>query len=65
MINVLSCKLYIIVQVMVLIIDGNSEIGAHVWSYFGYLICERLLFRSRVVANLNYYLQKIYIFFIM
>ena len=32
---------------MVLILSGYSEIGAHVWSPLGYLICLRHLFRSR------------------
>ena len=32
---------------MVLILDGNSEIGAHVWRNLGYLICLRQLFRSQ------------------
>ena len=53
MINVLSCKLFISVQVMVLIFDGNSETCAHVWRY---------LFRSRAVTNLYDYFQKRSIF---
>ena len=37
---------------MVLILDGNSEIGAHVWSNLCYLICLRHLIRSKTVTNL-------------
>ena len=33
--------------------NGNSEIGAPVWSDLGYLICLRHLFRSRVVTHLK------------
>ena len=29
---------------MVLVLDGNSEIGAHVWSDLDYLICLRLVY---------------------
>ena len=36
---------------MVLILDGNSEIGAHVWSNFCYFICVRHSIKSRVVIN--------------
>ena len=28
-------------EIMVLILEGNSEIGEHVWSEIGYLICLR------------------------
>ena len=27
------------IPIMVLVLDGHSEIGAHVWSDLGYLIC--------------------------
>ena len=38
---------------MVFILDGNSDIGAHVWrGDLGYLICLRHSFRWREVANL-------------
>ena len=37
---------------MVLILQGNSEIGAHVRSEIGYLIYLRHLNRSRAVTNL-------------
>ena len=43
---------------MVLILDGNSEIGAHVGSNICYLICLRHLIRSRVVSNSIYFLEK-------
>ena len=36
---------------MVLILDGSSEIGAHVRSNLGHIICLRHLFRSRTVTN--------------
>ena len=38
---------------MVLILDGNTEIGTHVWSNLGYLIWLRILFRSRAVTAVN------------
>ena len=40
---------------MALILDGNSELGAHVWSDIRYLICLRHLFSSRLVANLLFF----------
>ena len=43
---------------MVLILDGSSEMGAHVWSGIGNLICLRHLFRARAVANLKKLCQK-------
>ena len=44
---------------MVLILDGNSEKGAQVWSDFGHLICSRhYLFISRAVTNLIFF-QKV------
>ena len=36
-----------------LILDGNSEIGAHMSSEIGKLICLRHLFKSTAVANLK------------
>ena len=39
--------------VMVLILDGNSDISAHFWSEIGALICLRHLFRSTAVADLK------------
>ena len=43
------------VIIMGLIIDVNSEIGAHDWRDLGYLICLRYLFISRAVKNLTYF----------
>ena len=37
--------------IMVPILDGSSEIGAHVLSDLSYVICRRHLFRSKVVKN--------------
>ena len=37
---------------MVLILDGNSEIGAHVWSDIGYSIRLSHLFSARAITNL-------------
>ena len=39
---------------MVLIIDGNSEIGAHIKSKLCYLICIRHLIRPRTVSYRNF-----------
>ena len=43
---------------MVLIIDGNSEKGAHVRSNLSYLICLRHLNRPRAVTNRIFSLRK-------
>ena len=43
---------------MVLLLDGKSEIGAHVIENLCYLICLRILIRSRAVTNQNFYLEK-------
>ena len=40
---------------MVLISDGNLEIGAHVRSNICYLICLRNLIRSRAVTNIFFF----------
>ena len=48
-----------------LILEGNSEIGAHdVWSDLDYLICLRRLFRSRADINLILFSKKDIISFI-
>ena len=47
------------VMTMVLILEGNSEIGAHLWSDLGYLIWSRHFFRSR--ADLIFFKNKIYL----
>ena len=39
-------------RTMVLILYGNSEIGAHVRTNFRYLICLRHMIRSKAVANM-------------
>ena len=43
---------------MVLILDGNSEIGMQVWSYLGYLTCLRRFIRSRAVTNLIFFSRE-------
>ena len=43
---------------MVLIEDGNSEIGANVWINLCYLICLRQLIKSRAVTNRIFCLRK-------
>ena len=45
-------------KVMVLILDGNSEIGAHVGWNICYLIWLRHLIRSRAVRNRIFFLKK-------
>jgi len=45
---------------MVLKINGNSEIGAHVWSDLGYLICLRHMFISRVVIRVEKTYHSLY-----
>ena len=43
---------------MVLILDGISEMGAHVRSNLCYFICLRHEIRSRAVTNLSYFSPK-------
>ena len=43
---------------MVFIFDSNSEIGAHVRSNLGYLICLLNLYISRAVKDLFYSSEK-------
>ena len=40
-----------IIQSMVLIIDGNSKIGAHVRNHLCYLTCLRHLITTKTVSN--------------
>ena len=48
---------------MVLLLDGNSEIGAHLSSNFCNVICLRNLLRSRAVtAALKKFMKRIYLF---
>ena len=42
---------------MVLILDGSSEIGAHVWRDLGVLIRLIHLWRSRAATNLKIFLH--------
>ena len=42
---------------MVLILDGNSEIIAYLWSDLGYLICLTHLFRSSSATNMILYFR--------
>ena len=44
--------LLMISRIMVLILDGNSKIGAHIRNTICYLICCRHLIRSRAITNL-------------
>ena len=43
---------------MVLVLDDNSEIGAHMQSETGHLNSLRHLFKSRTVANLKIYFKN-------
>ena len=45
-------------NLMVLIIDGNSEIGTHVRNNLCYLNCLRHLLRWRAVTNRIFFLRK-------
>ena len=47
-----------IAQPMAIIIDGNSEIGAHARSNLCYLNCLRHLIRLRAIKNLIFFLQE-------
>ena len=51
-----------ILRTMVLISDGNSEIGVHVRSNLCYLICSRDLLRQRAVTNRIFFPRKRSIF---
>ena len=48
--------------ILVLILDGNPEIGANVRSNLSYLICSRHLIRSRNVTDRIFFSPKITIF---
>ena len=45
-------------NILILISDGNSDIGAHVWSNICYLICLRHLFRSRAVTIFFFFFRR-------
>ena len=51
---------------MVLILDGDSENGAHVNSEIGFFICVRHLFRSKIFEKKNFikkhFLQRVLIY---
>ena len=47
---------------MLLILDGNSEIGTHVTSNLCYLACLKYLIRSRAATKRNFF-PKRHIFF--
>ena len=42
------------------ILDGDLEIGAHVWSDIGYLICSRHLTIPRTVINLGFFRKDLH-----
>ena len=45
-------------SVMVLFLDGNSEIAPHVWNNLSYLIFSWHLFRSTGVTNLIFFQKR-------
>ena len=49
------------VTIMVLILDGNSEIGAQVRSNLCYLICLKHLIRNKAVSNRVIFSEKTYV----
>ena len=46
---------------MALILDGNIEIGAHVWRDLGYLICSKHLVKLKIGFS---FLEKYLFYFI-
>ena len=50
------------VLIVILILDGNSEMGAHVWSNLGYQICLRHLYTSKVTNKESFQKKKIIYF---
>ena len=52
--------LWMVGELMVLDLDGNSEMGAHVGSNFSYFICFRHLINSRSVTNRTFHPEKTY-----
>ena len=46
-------------KLMVLKLDGKSEIGASVWNEGDDLICLRQWFKSTAVTKFEFYFQKI------
>ena len=59
------CRKYLFVSlnIMVHILGGKSEIGAHVKSNLCYLVCLRHLNRLRAVTTRLFFSEKTYIFF--
>ena len=47
-------------QPMVLISDGNPEIGAHVYRKIDNFICVRYLFSSAIVSNMKLSLKNMF-----
>ena len=52
-------------RVMLLKLDGNSKIGAHVSSNLCYFICLSNLIISRTVKSRIFFSGKIYFFFML
>ena len=46
------------VVTMVIVWNGNSEIGAHLWNDLGNLICSRHFFRPRAVTTLIFFFLR-------
>ena len=47
-----------IINSMHSILDGNIDMGAHVWSDLGYLFCSRHLLISRKRSRIGFFIQK-------
>ena len=59
-----NLPLSIQITIMLLILDNNSEMGAHIRSNICHLICLRHFFRSRAVTN-SIFFRQIHCFFCM
>ena len=57
--NIINNHLSDKVVTMLLILDGNSETGAHVSCGFGYLFCLRHLFKSSAAKNQLYFKKRL------
>ena len=55
-----SCHSLVAATIVGLIVDGNSEICAHVRSNLCYLLCLSHLFRSKTVTNMIFFSEKTY-----
>ena len=60
-IHLIFFTVLLIIKTVVLILDGNSENGAHVRNNLCYLICLRYLIRSRAVTNLVFPKRPIFL----